>query len=298
MKSANRLFIVITLLWSYASFGQISSDKLKMEQSRLESKISDTKMLLAKSKDNTSSSLNELKVIENQIRFREQLLKNYDNQIRSAELKVENKEKQIKEYKEKVDRLKIQYKKLILYAYKHRNKYGKMMYIFAAKSYYEAIKRNAYLKRVAEIQRNQFITIKQHQDLINVEIGAIKQEKQLKLAVIAEKKEERAAIEEDRLKQEMIYKEFKLEEEEILAKLKQVQRDRQLLKEQIAAAIRREIAEEEAKRKAAEAALKKNASTSTAATPEKKEATVAFKETAEATALSKSFEGNRGKLPW
>ena len=78
--------------------------------------------------------------------MKEQLLKNYDNQIRGAELKVEQKSKQIKEYEAKVRRLKDQYKKLILYAYKNRNKYGKMMFIFAAESYQEAIKRNNYLK--------------------------------------------------------------------------------------------------------------------------------------------------------
>ena len=37
------------------------------EQARLERKISATRMLLSKSKDNTTSSLNDLKVIENQI---------------------------------------------------------------------------------------------------------------------------------------------------------------------------------------------------------------------------------------
>ena len=115
MENANRIIVLVALIWSGFSFGQMSSDKLKKEQSRLESKIADTKMLLLKSKDNTSSSLNELKVIENQINFREQLLKNYDNQIRSAELKVENKEEQIAAYKAKVERLKDQYKKLILY---------------------------------------------------------------------------------------------------------------------------------------------------------------------------------------
>jgi septal ring factor EnvC (AmiA/AmiB activator) len=299
MRSANRLVFIAILLWSGFSFGQASSEKLKKEQARLENKIDDTQMLLRKSKDNTKSSMNELKVIENQINFRAQLLKNYDNQIRSSELKVETKEEQIAEYKAKVERLKEQYKKLILYAYKHRNKYGKMMFIFSSKSYFEAMKRNSYLKRISEVQRNQFITIRQHQDLIGQEIGVIKKEKQLKLAVIGDKKLEREAIEQDRLKQEGIYKEFKKEEDEILEQLRKVQRDRQIMKEQIASAIRREIAAAESKRLAAiEAARKKDESSAVSvATPTKTEAVI-FKETAKATALSKNFEGNRGKLPW
>lgn len=280
-------------------YAQDSSDKLKKEQQRLESKIANTKMLLKKTQSNKEASYNELQVIENQIYYRSQLLKNYDNQIRGAELKVEQKTTQIQEYEEKIARLKAQYKKLILYAYKNRNKYGRMMFIFAAKSYQEAIKRNNYLKRVAEIQENQFISIAQHQELIKDEIKQIEEEKQRKLAVVADKKKERAAIEEDRKRQEVIYKEFKNEEEEILAKLRKDERDREVLRRKIAEAINREIAAAEAARKAAEAKAAANrttASTNKAATTTK--AAPSFESTKEAAALSANFEGNRGKLPW
>lgn len=297
MKSVSKILLFLLVGVSTVN-AQVSSDKLRQEQARLENKIADTKMLLKKTQNDKSASLNELKVIENQIYYREQLLKNYDNQIRGAELKVEQKTKQIKEYEEKVERLKQQYKKLILYAYKNRNKYGKMMYIFAAKSYYEAIKRNNYLKRVAEIQENQFIAIKQHQELIAQEIGVIEQEKQHKLTVVADKKKERASIEEDRIRQERIYQEFKQEEEEILAKLRKEEKNRQILKEQIAAAIQREIAEAEARRKAEEAAAKKNAASSKESATTTTAKAPSFESTKEAAALSKSFEGNRGKLPW
>jgi len=299
MKSVTNNLILVFLLVAFWGSSQVSSDKLIKEQSRLENKIADTKMLLKKTQNNKSASLDELKVIENQINYREQLLKNYDNQIRGAELKVEQKSKQIKEYEAKVRRLKDQYKKLILYAYKNRNKYGKMMFIFAAESYQEAIKRNNYLKRVAEIQENQFIVIQQHQELITEEIGAIEKEKKLKLAVISDKKKERLAIEEDRVRQEKIYQEFKQEEEQILVKLRQDEKDRQVLRNRIASAIQREIAEAEAKRKAEEAALaKKSATTTTTAKETTTASTPTFEATKEEAALGKSFEVNRGKLPW
>ncbi len=299
MKSVTNNLILVFLLVAFWGSSQVSSDKLIKEQSRLENKIADTKMLLKKTQNNKSASLDELKVIENQINYREQLLKNYDNQIRGAELKIEQKSKQIKEYEAKVRRLKDQYKKLILYAYKNRNKYGKMMFIFAAESYQEAIKRNNYLKRVAEIQENQFIVIQQHQELITEEIGAIEKEKKLKLSVISDKKKERLAIEEDRVRQEKIYQEFKQEEEQILAKLRQDEKDRQVLRNRIASAIQREIAEAEAKRKAEEAALaKKSATTTTTAKETTTASTPTFEATKEEAALGKSFEVNRGKLPW
>lgn len=299
MKSVANNLIVVFLLGAFWGNSQVSSEKLIKEQSRLENKIADTKMLLKKTQSNKTASLDELKVIENQINYREQLLKNYDNQIRGAELKVESKSKQIKEYEAKIRRLKDQYKKLILYAYKNRNKYGKMMFIFAAESYQEAIKRNNYLKRVAEIQENQFIVIQQHQELISEEIGAIEKEKKLKLAVVSDKKKERLAIEEDRIRQEKIYQEFKQEEDQILAKLRQDEKDRQVLRNRIASAIQREIAEAEVKRKAEEAALAKKNATTTTSTKETTTASApAFEATKEEAALGKSFEVNRGKLPW
>lgn len=303
MKNVSKVLVVL-LIGVSAIHAQDSSDKLKKEQQRLENNIANTKMLLKKTQSNKDASFNELQVIENQIYYRSQLLKNYDNQIRGAELKVEQKTSQIEEYEAKVARLKAQYKKLIVYAYKNRNKYGKLMFIFAAKSYREAMKRNNYLKRVAEIQENQFIAIAQHQDLIKEEIKQIDEEKQRKLAVVADKKKERAAIEEDRKRQEAIYREFKQEEDAILAKLKKEERDREVLRQRISAAIQREIAAAEAARKAAEAkaaaANKTTASTnkSTTTTTTTPKATPSFESTKESAVLNASFEGNRGKLPW
>jgi septal ring factor EnvC (AmiA/AmiB activator) len=282
-------------------WSQSSSEKLKNEQARLEKKIASTKMLLKKTQNNTTASLNELKVIENQILFREQLLKNFDNQIRGAELKVEKKELEIGELQERVGTLKMQYKKILLYAYKQRNKYGKMMFIFSADSYFEAIKRNKYLQKIAEIQKKQFTLIKQHQSLIKEEIANIETQKALKLNVIKEKKSEKEAIAKDKVKQEEIYQNFRQEEDKLLAKLREDEKDKAILSERIAAAIRKEIAEAEARRKKEEAARKAELAAAAASNAESTAttaSTIDFAETKESEALSKSFEGNRGRLPW
>lgn len=300
MSVVNKLIIVFVCFTSFA-FSQSTSEKLKREQDRLEQKINDTKLLLSKSQTNTASSLNELKVIENQIAFREQLLKNYDNQIRGAELNVQKKSLQISELSAKIDELKKQYKQLLIYAYKHRNKYGKLMYLFSAGDYYEAIKRKKYLERISEIQQKQFLAIQQNQSLIKKEIEAIEKEKKYKLSMMSEKSKEKAAIEKDRIKQQEIYTKFKEEEAAITAQLKEEEKKKAVLRDQINAAIRREIAEAEAKRKreeearrkaAAEAAKANNSSTT------KEVESVSFEDTKESAKLSASFEGNKGKLPW
>ena len=93
----------------------------------------------------------------------------------------------------------------------------------------------------------------------------------------------------------------------MVSQLKADEKKKAVLKQKINAAIQSEIAAAEAKRKKAEAAAAKKKSaggtastTSTATKPETApdkviNVTVETKETA---ALSKSFEGNKGKLPW
>ncbi len=304
MNRANKyICLVLFLLAGPFLYAQSTSEKLKKEQEKLEKKISDTRSLLGKSEEQTQSSLNDLRVIENQIRYREELLRNYDNQIRGAELKISEKEKQVEELRLKLEKLKAQYKELVIYAYKHRNKYGNMMYIFSAETYYEALKRKKYLEKVAEIQKKQFLIIKQHQELIREEIAEIEKEKHYKTALLGEKKREKEVIQKDREKQQVLYEQYKQEEAQLRAQLQADERKKEVLKQQITAAIQKEIAaaEAERKRREAEARKKREAENAkagnTAKAPEVKEE-VSFAETKESAALSRNFEGNRGKLPW
>ena len=257
--------------------------------------------MLDKVKKGTESSLNELKLIENQVKNRELLVRNFDNQIRSAELTISSKGDQIKELQKKLVRLKEQYRKLLIYSYKKRNKYGKLMFIFSSESYFEAVKRNNYLQKVSDMQQKQAAIIRQHQSLILSEIDKISKEKEHKLQVLDEKKREREEIEKDKDKLVQVYQKFKKEEDKLMAQLREDEKKKENLRKQIDAAIKKEIAEAEARRKKAEEEARKKSATAatttgTATTTEKKE--VAFTETKESAELSKNFEGNKGKLPW
>ena len=303
MKSVSNLFWIITLLVAGNTFAQSASEKLKKEQSNLEKKISNTRSMLDKTKNNAKASLNELRLIDNQIRFREELVTNFDQQVRGAEVKVIRKDAEVKELTQRLSDMKEQYRQLLLYAYKHRNKFGKLMYLFSATSYNEAIKRGSYLERIADIQLKQFRIIRQHQSLISKEISSIQQEKEYKLKILNEKRTEKAVIEKDKRKQEEVYSKFKKEESKLLSQLKEDEKKKENLKQKINSAIQKEIADTEAKRKKAEAEKAKKSTTTSTTTTTKPETTTPKKETTlpetkESAAMSKSFEGNKGKLPW
>lgn len=326
MKSAINL--VVLLLFFGSAHGQTSSDKLKKEQQKLEKKISNTKVLLNKVKSSSQASLNELKLIDNQIKSREALVRVFDNQVRVAEIKMVEKKQEVNQLKARLIQLKKQYKSMLLYAYKHRNNYGKIMFILSSDNYNEASKRTKYLKKVAGIQKKQMALILHHRSLIHKELNQIKAEKETKSKALEEKKIEREQISKDKLTKEKTYQKFKQEEQKLFTQLKEDERKKQELKQKINAAIRADIARQEAERakKEAEAAKKREADAkkkkeqeelarknkekekgktpSTTTTAEKitekepeEPKTPVFVETSEGSIAGKNFESNKGRLP-
>lgn len=316
---SSRLILFLLFILSIVSVdAQSNSSKLKKEQERLEAKISDTKSLLNKTKNSTEASLSELKLIESQIKFREELVANFDLQIRTAELEVTKKQEDIEELSLKLDKMKEQYKKMLIYAYKHRNKYGEMMQIISAESFYEARKRKKYIEKLAALQQQQVFIIQQNEELLKNEIEFIEEEKQRKLAVLLEKKKEKDAILQDKEKQQAVYQTFKNKESELITQLQEDELQKEDLKDKINAAIRKEI-EQANKKAAAEAAKRKREAEESkrkekerlAALAEKskeasptvdveasKSETIVFKDVNVNIALDKNFQSNKGKLPW
>ena len=311
MKRVALKKISLLLICSVFLFGngwtQKKSDQLQAEQNKLEKKLSTTKSLLEKVKRGTQNSLSELKLIETQVRDREELVQNVDNQIRGAELTISSKAQEVKLLQKRVFSLKEQYRRLLIYAYKHRNKYGKMMYIFSSSNYFEAVKRNNYLRRVSDIQRKQFKLIKQSQTFIKTEINSIKTEKEKKEELLVLKIEEKNKMLSDKEKKQKALDKLKKDEVKLMADLKTAERQKNELKRRIKQAIEKEIADAEAKarkeqqRQEAKAnANNNNTNATTAATSSSKpaEKKLVITETKESVALSKNFESNRGRLPW
>lgn len=321
MKLVIKLFLLTFLIGlPITSFSQKNSEKLRKEQERLEKSINVTKGLLKKAKSNTEATLSELRVLENQVNYREELLKNFDSQIRSTELKIDQKKQQIIDLEEKLQHLIYQYKKLLLYAYKHRSKEGQWMYIFAAKNYNEAVKRKKYLIKIAELQRKQKQIIVQHQRLISDEKTELEKEKQSKISIAEQKKLEKEDLLVDKKEQEKNYDKLKKAENKLAAEMKLIENKKIILKQRIKEAISAELAAEESRRKANERKSvqkttvnnttaitttaksnsnvdKSSSSTNLATKTETSKRTITISETREVE-LNQNFESNRGRLPW
>ncbi len=324
-------FVISLLICSFLPnlFSQTSSSALKKEQKKLEKKISNTKSLLNTVKSNANNSLNELRLVDAQIKNREDLVTLYDGQVQVAEKEIIAKRTEIKSLENKSLKLKKQYRSMLLYAYKHRSNSGKLMYLLSSSSYHEAFKRNKFITKIASTQKRQVAIIKQHRELITKEIKAVSAEKESKLVSLYQKKQEQANIEQDKNQLALSLSKFKNQEQKLNAQLLVDEKKKQDLKLKLSNAINAEIALNEKKRKkkaeqdAKEAKQKKEnqlakekkktevkiekketPTPTKVTTPEKEtpkpkvEKEVVVVESNEDIALAKSFVANKGKLPW
>jgi septal ring factor EnvC (AmiA/AmiB activator) len=310
MKSAiNILVFLYLIVFTGSVYAQSKSEKLKKEQVKIEKRIKNTKSLLDKTKNKAQSSLNELELVEAQISTRETLVKNYDEQVRAAEFEMIGKANDIKHIQERQKNLKKQYRQMLLHAFKNRNKLGKLMFVFSAHSYAEALHRNNYLEKMKEIEKTQFQLLRKNQEIVQGEYVQISSEKTTKEFALNEKIKEKELIEQDKQLKEELYQKLKKEEETLRNNLAKDEKEKQVLKTKINAAIQDELKKSsttkttktKSKTKSKEKETKKKAGTSekkqTESAPKKSEEVV-FVETPESSALGSNFSGNKGKLPF
>lgn len=297
--------LLIAVFFFGICFGQQNNDNLKKEQRKLEKKIAQTKKLLKTVQANSSNSLKEVRILDNQIKNREALVRVFDSQVKMAEVKIVQKKNDVERLKKRLVKLKNQYRKMLRYAYKKRNNTGRLMFLLSARTYQDAIKRNSYLKKVAHLQRRQVELIKQHQALIENEIQDIDYERTEKELTLNEKKQEKSKIEADKRKKEQSYTKLKREETNLLAQLKEEEKKRKKIEGQIQAAILIEAQKEEAKRKEKEKAKTETASNPKSSNSEgskstkPKEGSPTYKPetpTPEGSADGKNFESKKGSL--
>jgi septal ring factor EnvC (AmiA/AmiB activator) len=304
MTSVTKFLLLFFCCFLTSNFiAQTKSEKLKKDQVKIEKRIKNTKNLLDKTKTKAQSSLQELELVDAQIATREMLVRNFDEQVRNAEMDMIGKANDIKHIKSRQQVLKKQFRQMILHAYKNRNKLGKLMYVFSAKNYVEALQRNNYIEKMKEIEKTQFQLLTKNQQIIQGEYALISSEKTIKEQALNEKISEKALIEQDKSLKETLYQKLKKEEETLRSNLAKDEKEKQVLKTKINAAIQDELKKSQQPKKKKSTTKKQ---TKKELTPTKKEVNTSIKkepvetyyETPETSTLGANFSGNKGRLPF
>ncbi len=316
-------------------YAQKKSDKLKDQERELKKKIKETNELLSEKKNKERLTLIELAIVNEQLEAQEELIGNMTNQVRRLNQDIAENKSVVESLKLDMVKMKKQYGKMLMYAYKHRNKSHLLLYIFSSKNFNQAFSRVKYVKQFSEYKAEKLKMIRNAQTTLEKKLKQLENKKAEKEGLVIKQTEEKEIYHKNKEQQQVALKEMKKQEAELTKELKKVLQQQTNLQEKINQAIKEEEDKDEVDRLVAkgdkeikkenydkaityyESALKvlpkdKTAKSKLESAKELKKKnpgktpvkTIPDKdpvdndETPEVTIESTNFENNKGKLPW
>ncbi len=303
--------IVVLTLFAFSGIAQ-SRAELEKQRSDIQRQIEEVKRSLDQTKKNRKESLGQLALLQKKLKLREAAISNINSQINSIQGDINTSRNEISRLKKDLDTLKMQYAKSIVYAYRNRNNYDFLNFIFSARSFNDALKRVEYLKTYRRYREQHAANIKNTQDLLQKKISGLEVSRKEKDEVLTRQQKEKMVLMDEKKEKDQFVAKLKSKEKELSKELIAKKRADDKLRSAIRAAIEREarlarmreLEELKKKEAIAKANAEKNPAPSNGAAAEKKEVAAApkktsvFEATPEGMIVSDNFEKNKGRLPW
>ena len=305
MKTALSLLFFFSFTIALCQKGQ---DKLVKEKQKLEKKINQTKALLSQIQSNSKASLNEVRILENQIESRENLLLLFDKQIKQADVDLVKKGEELVALNDQLQQIKNQYRIMIIQAYKKRNPSNNLMYIVSSKTYNIALNRAVLLRQITSLRKKQAALIALQKNRLAEQMGSINLEKTNKLLASNEKINEKHRIELDKKQKEASYNKLLIDEASLLKQMRSDEEKKRKIGRQIQNAILAEEKKEADKKKKTNSKTSanskdkknnaaKNNTSKSASKPTTQTTGSVEKISSEGNVAGHNFEANRGSLP-
>ncbi|MBL1407982.1 murein hydrolase activator EnvC family protein [Sphingobacterium faecale] len=288
----------------HLSYGQ-SSAELKKQLEKINADISAlNKELSAKTKEKLLSQ-KEVNALSRQLNLREDKITIINRELNNLSKQINDNTKSVNELKAELEKMRQDYEKMVLFAFRNKNAYNKMMFIFASKDFNQAFKRVKYLQQFTDARKIKAAEIEGVKKEIELKIARLESDRKMQNELLAEQRKEKDVIAKDRSEHQVQLNQLAKEEKSFKGQLSVKQQEKKKMEALIRAAVQREIAEErrkaEAERKRlAEAEAKRTGKTVEEVekkTPKKTDSEI-LRSTPEAAKLSADFKSNKGRLPW
>lgn len=254
-----------------------SKKELEDQKRQIEREIAMINQLLEENEQTEAVNLNQLVIIRNRIEKREQLINSIKEEINLINGQIRKQEREIKKIEEQIEILKEGYARLVVYAYKNKNSYQRIMFLFASEDFNQAYMRLKYFQLLTEHRRLQAEKIEQTRRELESNVAQLRRQKIQQQALLADERKEIDILNREKEQQTQKIAELRENEEQLKKQLQQQEKTANELQDAI-----QKIIEEE-RRKAQQARNK---------TGEE------FGLTPEEQQLSDDFAENKGSLPW
>ncbi|HEX4887719.1 MAG TPA: peptidoglycan DD-metalloendopeptidase family protein [Luteibaculaceae bacterium] len=267
---------LLLLICLSVSSGLWAQDKKKLEKKRAElnAKIKQTNQLLEKTKTEQKSKQIHLQALSSQIKLREELIQTIGSEVGQLNNSIEERNKNIAAQQTQLSQLKSEYARLLQLAQRTQSSYDRMVFVFSAATFNQALKRLRYLQEYTAFRRLQAQKIDSVQLALNKEVQALSDQKIQKKVLLSSKEQEKNRLASDKTQEEKTLAQLKSQEQSLRAELQKQQAERTKITREIERLLSAEIKKSKSNNKGT------------------------FKLAPAAKLLSSDFENNQGKLPW
>ncbi|SFN70573.1 Septal ring factor EnvC, activator of murein hydrolases AmiA and AmiB [Algoriphagus ornithinivorans] len=283
--------VVITLILlafiSLEALAQTSKtrEELEREKAEVQAKLREFDAILKQTAATKKNTIGELNAITQQFQTQNRLVNTLDREVKLLNQEISTTENRIASLEQQLKDLKAEYGRMVYNASKLNRSLSIVAFVFSSSSFNQLYMRLKYLKQYSDSRKQQAEQIQK----VAAELAEIRVELDLRKSdkekVLAEERLERAKLEELRKEQQTMVNTLTRKETSIKRQITATKKQQQQLESMIRKAIEDEI-------RLAEAAAKKENSKAT------KSAGSSMPMTPEVAALSSSFAGNKGRLPW
>lgn len=287
MKRILRFVLIFTLLLTSMAHGQTKKSREQLEKDKIEiqKRLKEFDVILKQTTTTKKTSIKELNAITNQFQSQNRLVNTIDREVNLLSNEILETENQIAGLEKELIELKSEYGRMIYTSSKLNRGLSIVAFVFSSANFNQLYMRLKYLRQYTDSRKQQAAQIeKLSTELANQRIQ-LDDQKEDKVKVLVEEKTEKETLAKMRKEQQGLVNTLSKKERDIQKQITATKKQQEQLNRMIKSAIEAEI-------KLAEAASKKEKSTTT------KKAGTSMPMTPEAAALSSSFAGNKGKLPW
>lgn len=257
-------------------YAQKSRKDLENKKKDMENEINELNKLLETTSNNKEMSLTHLMTLNKKIKLREEIVATENKEIDIIQAQVNTGNDSIERMSTHLSNLKKEYAHLIVDEYKNRNSYNKMMFIFSSNDFEQGVMRMKYLQEYEQYRHRQAILIDSAEREIDRKVKKLQKKKNEKQEMLVLLQSEMSKLAVEKVEQQNSIENLEGKEKKIKKQLAEKQKAARKLDEAIKRIIEKEIAMSRTKNS------KGNE----------------LKLTPEAMALSRTFETNKGKLPW
>lgn len=277
MRRWINFILIVSLLFIASSPVQAQNkNQLKQKRQQVQKELKKLNGLLGETKANKRKSEIQLLILRKKIGAREELISAINYEVKYIDNAIKKQADYIDTLNNQLSALRVQYAKMVQFAYKNRNATNKLIFIFSADDFNQAYKRLNYIHEISEYRVHQAEEIKKKQKEIESLIVELEAKKQNKVSLVKNKKDEHNALQKEKLEKKTLYQVLRSDEKNLKNNINRKKREARKLQNAIKKIIERELKE----------AMKKNKKNNK------------FELTPKAQKLSTSFTTNKGKLPW